>query len=64
MERYAREIFDKAKFSDWKEMYGNVWSQPESTKYMDWNISMSEENVKNRITKTVAFQKEHDTHLV
>ena len=28
-------ILDKAKFSDWKEMYCNVWSQPESAKYME-----------------------------
>ncbi len=32
-------ILDKAKFSDWKEMYYNVWSQPESAKYMVWDIT-------------------------
>ena len=57
-------ILDKAKFSDWKEMYCNVWSQPESAKYMAWNITTSEENAKIRIMKTIAFQKEHDTYLV
>ena len=57
-------ILDKAKFSDWKEMYCNVWSQPESAKYMEWNITTSEENAKIRIMKTIAFQKEHDTYLV
>ncbi len=57
-------ILDKAKFSDWKEMYRNVWSQPESAKYMEWNITTSEENAKIRIMKTIAFQKEHDTYLV
>lgn len=57
-------ILDKAKFSDWKEMYCNVWSQSESAKYMEWNITTSEENAKIRIMKTIAFQKEHDTYLV
>ena len=57
-------ILDKAKFSDWIEMYRNVWSQPESARYMEWTITTSEEAAKIRITKTIAFQKEHDTYLV
>ena len=57
-------ILDKAKFSDWTEMYHNVWSQPESARYMEWTITTSEEAAKIRITKTIAFQKEHDTYLV
>ena len=57
-------ILDKAKFSDWAEMYHNVWSQPESARNMEWAITTSEEAAKIRITKTIAFQKEHDTYLV
>lgn len=57
-------ILDKAKFSDWEEMYRNVWSQPESVKYMAWNITETEEDAKIRILKTISFQKEHDTYLV
>ena len=38
-------ILDKAKFSDWKEMYYNVWSQPESAKYMSWSITTNEEKL-------------------
>ena len=57
-------ILDKAKCSDWIEMYRNVWSQPESARYMEWTITTSEEAAKIRITKTIAFQKEHDTYLV
>ena len=57
-------ILDKAKFSDWVEMYRNVWSQPESARYMEWTITISEEAAKIRIVKTIAFQKEHDTYLV
>lgn len=59
-----RLILDKAKFSDWKEMYRNVWSQPECAKYMAWSITANEEDAKIRIMKTMAFQKEHDTYLV
>ncbi len=57
-------ILDRAKFSDWKEMYRNVWSQPESARYMAWSITTSEEAAKIRIVKTIAFQKEHDTYVV
>ncbi|MCI9475716.1 MAG: GNAT family N-acetyltransferase [Emergencia sp.] len=57
-------ILDKAKFSDWKEMYYNVWSQPESAKYMSWSITTNEDDAKIRMIKTIAFQKEHDTYLV
>ena len=57
-------ILDKAQFSDWKEMYRTVWSQPESARYMNWSITTSEEAAKIRIVKTIAFQKEHDTYLV
>ena len=57
-------VLDKAKFSDWKEMYCNVWSRPESAKYMAWNLTESEESAKIRIMKTIEFQKEHDTWVV
>ena len=57
-------ILDKAKFSDWEEMYHNVWSRPESARYMAWNITTSEEAAKIRIVKTIAFQQEHDTYLI
>ena len=57
-------ILDKAKFPDWEEMYHNVWSQPESARYMAWSITTSEEAAKIRIVKTIAFQKEHDTYVV
>lgn len=57
-------ILDKAKFADWKEMYDNVWSRPESAQYMAWHITTSEEDAQIRIRKTIAFQKEHDTYVV
>lgn len=57
-------ILDKARFSDWKEMYYNVWSQPESAKYMDWKVTANEDDAKIRIVKTLEFQKKHDTYFV
>lgn len=57
-------ILDKAKFSDWKDMYYNVWSQSECAKYMAWKVTTSEEDARIRIIKTIEFQKEHDTYLV
>lgn len=57
-------ILEKAKFSDWQEMYRNVWSQPESARYMEWAVTTSKEAAKIRIVKTIVFQKEHDTYLV
>lgn len=57
-------ILDKAKFSDWKDMYNYVWSQPESAKYMEWRVTQSENDARIRMHKTIAFQKKHDTYLV
>ena len=59
-----RLILDKAKFSDWREMYDNVWSRPESAEYMSWRVTTSEEEARSRIMRTIAFQREHDTYLV
>lgn len=45
-------------------MYYNVWSHPESAKYIRWNITTNEEDAQIRIQKTIEFQKTHDTYLV
>lgn len=57
-------FLDKAKFSDWAEMYKNVWSRPESCKYMSWKVTTNEEDAKIRINKTIEWQKNHDTYFV
>ena len=57
-------ILDKAKFTDWQDMYRNVWSRPESARYMMWKVTTSEEDAQIRIQKTMEFQKSHDTYLV
>ena len=57
-------ILDKAKSSDWKDMYYNVWSRPEAAKYMSWRLSESEEDARERMLRTIEFQKTHDTYNV
>lgn len=57
-------ILDKAKPSDWKDMYCNVWSRPEAAEYMSWQLSHSEEEAKDRILRTIEFQKSHNTYFV
>lgn len=57
-------ILKKAEFADWKAMYRNVWSRPESAKYMAWRVTADEEDAKVRIQKTIKYQENHDTWLV
>ena len=57
-------ILDKAKPSDWKDMYHNVWSHPEIGRYTQWRVSTSEADAQERILKTIEFQKSHDTYFV
>ena len=57
-------ILDKAKFSDWKEMYENVWSRPESARYMAWKVTTTQEDAKLRIMRTIEFQNNHDVYIV
>ena len=32
-------VLRKAKFEDWESMHKNVWSRPETAKYMQWQIT-------------------------
>lgn len=57
-------ILDKAQFDDWKGMYRNVWSRPESARYMAWKVTENESDARIRIQKTIDFQKNHDTYVV
>ena len=57
-------ILRKAVFEDWKAMYQNVWSQPEAAQYMQWQITSSEKAARERIQKTIHYQKTHDTYLI
>lgn len=57
-------ILDKAKQEDWRAMYRNVWSHPESAKYMMWSVTEDEADAPDRMRRTIQFQKSHDTYLI
>lgn len=57
-------VLRKAEFKDWETMYQNVWSRPETALFMQWNITTDETKAKERIRKTIEYQKIHDTYLV
>lgn len=54
----------KAEFEDWQAMYRNVWSRPETARYMSWRVTTDKEDAKVRIQKTIKYQEKHDTWLV
>ncbi len=45
-------------------MWKNVWSYPETAKYMLWRTTESEEDAKARMERTIAFQQTHGTYTV
>ena len=45
-------------------MYLNVWSRPETARYMVWRVTADEVGAKERIERTIAWQKTHDAWLV
>lgn len=46
-------------YSDWQDMYRNVWSRPETARYMLWSVTDSEEAAQERIIRSIAFQKKN-----
>ena len=55
-------ILRKAVMDDWKDMYNNIWSQPESAKYMVWSVTETEADAMARMERTIAYQAAHDYH--
>jgi len=55
-------ILRKARPEDWRDMYRNIWSRPESAQYMVWKVTESEEAAVARMERTVAFQEANDCH--
>jgi len=55
-------ILRKAVQEDWYDMYHNIWSHPESARYMFWEITTSEEDAVARMERTIKFQASHDYH--
>lgn len=57
-------VLRKAQFDDWKSLYRNVWSRPETAKYMIWKITVTEEDARARMERTIRYQETHDTYMV
>ncbi len=50
-------ILKKAVFDDWEQLYRNITSRPEPAKYMLWRNDDSEEESKDRMLRTLEFQR-------
>lgn len=57
-------LLKKPEFEDWQEMYRNVWSRPETARFMAWRLTTSEEEAKIRIQKSIEYLENHDNYLV
>lgn len=49
---------------DVNDMYINIWSQEESAKYMLWQPTKNMEEAKERMRKTIEYQKDKIAYLV
>lgn len=57
-------LLRKARMEDWRQMYQNVWSRPETARHMMWRVSESEQEARQRMERTVAFHQGHDVYLI
>lgn len=55
---------DKAKFEDWSSLYHNIWSRPESNRYMLWDLTTDEDAAKLRMERTIEYQKSHHAYTI
>ena len=53
-----------AEFDDWKPMYENVWRHEECARYMQWDVTTSEEEAKRRIERTIRYQDHGGMSLI
>lgn len=54
----------KAKQEDWLDLYRNLWSRPESARYMLWEVTENEEAAKVRMEKSISFQRTHEAYTI
>ncbi len=61
----AKDIrLEKAKQEDWQDLYRNLWSRPESARYMLWQVTENEDTAKIRMEKSVSFQRAHEAYTI
>lgn len=56
----ARLLLAKGRPRDWKDMYENVWSHPETARYMYWSVTEDPADAPARMQRTIGFQSKHD----
>lgn len=65
MELETRDlILRKAGYEDWEPMYHNVWSRPQTAEFMMWRVTANEDEARERMKRTLAWQAVHDAWLV
>lgn len=57
-------ILKKASMDDVNDMYINIWSEDKSAKYMLWVPANNIEEAKDKMIKTIEFQKDKIAYLV
>lgn len=57
-------LLRKARLEDWRDLCRNVWSRPEAARHMLWRISENEQEARERMERTAAFQQDHDVYLI
>ncbi|BCN32902.1 GNAT family N-acetyltransferase [Anaeromicropila herbilytica] len=57
-------VLKKASINNVNDMYINIWSQEESAKHMLWTPIKNIEEAKDRMKKTIEFQKDKIAYLV
>lgn len=48
-------------FHHWQSMYRNVWSRPETARYMLWDVTDSEAAAKERMERSIRWQNRNPT---
>ena len=54
----------KARFEDWESLLRNIWSRPETARFMLWEPTFTEEEAKDRIRRTIAFEQKEKYGLI
>ena len=57
-------VLGKAKQEDLQSIYNNYWCNPNTAKYMLWVPQKNLEEAKERLDRTIEFQKDHLAFLI
>ena len=55
-----RLLLAKGRPGDWRDLYENVWSHPETARYMYWSVTEDPADAPARMQRTIGFQAAHD----